>query len=139
MDQDRGEIYFIREHLGTGFSEFTKIGLVREKDGRSSADRIKEHQTGNPRPLESIKEVSTVFVSAVENTLHREFALSCWPSRIVVSRRFQVIKRVRLIVDALTKLAPEFSSCFKVGIISGLTLSNLGIRFIRAGTTKNTC
>jgi len=74
MDQDRGEIYFIRERLGTGFSEFTKIGLVREKDGRSSADRIKEHQTGNPRPLMSVKEIPTVFVSEVENTLHREFA-----------------------------------------------------------------
>ena len=74
MDQDRGEIYFIREQLAGGYSEFTKIGLVRERDGRSSADRTKEHQTGNPRLLESIKEVPTVFVSAVENTLHREFA-----------------------------------------------------------------
>jgi hypothetical protein len=74
MDQDRGEIYFIREQLAGGYSEFTKIGLVREKDGRSSADRTKEHQTGNPRPLVSVKEIPTVFVSAVENTLHREFA-----------------------------------------------------------------
>jgi hypothetical protein len=74
MDQDRGEIYFIREQLAGGYSEFTKIGLVRERDGRSSADRTKEHQTGNPRLLVSVKGVPTVFVSAVENTLHREFA-----------------------------------------------------------------
>jgi hypothetical protein len=74
MDQDRGEIYFIREQLAGGYSEFTKIGLVREKDGRSSADRTKEHQTGNPRPLMPIEVIPTVFVSEVENTLHREFA-----------------------------------------------------------------
>ena len=74
MDQDRGEIYFIREQLAGGYSEFTKIGLVREKDGRSSADRAKEHQTGNPRPLMPIEVIPTVFVSEVENTLHREFA-----------------------------------------------------------------
>ena len=74
MDQDRGGIYFIREQLAGGYSEFTKIGLVHEIDGRSSVDRAKEHQTGNPRLLVSVKEVPTVFVSAVENTLHREFA-----------------------------------------------------------------
>ena len=50
MDHDRGEIYRIREQLVGGYSEFTKIGLVREKEGRSSADRAKEHQTGDPRP-----------------------------------------------------------------------------------------
>lgn len=74
MDHDRGEIYFIREQLVGGYSEFTKIGLVREKEGRSSADRAKEHQTGNPRPLVPIEVIPTVFVSEVENTLHREFA-----------------------------------------------------------------
>ena len=74
MDQDRGEIYFIREQLADGYSEFTKIGLVRERDGRSSADRTKEHQTGNPRPLVPIEVIPTVFVSEVENTMHREFA-----------------------------------------------------------------
>ena len=63
MDQDRGEIYFIREQLAGGYSEFTKIGLVREKDGRSSADRIKEHQTGNPRPLMPIEVIPTLFDS----------------------------------------------------------------------------
>jgi hypothetical protein len=74
MDLKRGEIYFIRERVGTEFTEFTKIGLVREKEGRSSADRAKEHQTGNPRLLSTVKVVQTAFVSAVEKTLHREFA-----------------------------------------------------------------
>lgn len=74
MDHDRGEIYFIREQLVGGYSEYTKIGLVREKEGRSSADRAGEHQTGNPRPLVPIEVIPTVFVSEVENTLHREFA-----------------------------------------------------------------
>jgi hypothetical protein len=74
MDLDPGEIYFIREQLDGGYSEYTKIGLVREKPGRSSLDRAKEHQTGNPRPLVPIGVVTTVFVSETENALHREFA-----------------------------------------------------------------
>jgi len=74
MDLDRGEIYFIREQLDGGYSEYTKIGLVREKPGRSSLDRAKEHQTGNPRTLVPVGVVTTVFVSETENALHREFA-----------------------------------------------------------------
>ena len=78
MDLKNGEIYFIREQVGGEYTEFTKIGKVAEKPGRSSLDRAKEHQTGNPRPLVPIEVVQTVFVSEVENTLHREFA----PKRI---------------------------------------------------------
>ena len=63
MDHDRGEIYLIREQLVGGYSEFTKIGLVRENEGRNSADRAKEHQTGNPRPLVPIELIPTVFDS----------------------------------------------------------------------------
>ena len=74
MDLDRGEIYFIREQVGAGYSEFTKIGLVGEREGRSSADRAKEHQTGNPRLLHPETIIATPFVHAVENRLHREFA-----------------------------------------------------------------
>ncbi len=84
MDLDSGEIYFIREQVDGEYTEFTKIGKVAEKPGRSSLDRAKEHQTGNPRPLVPIKVVQTVFVSEVENTLHREFA----PKRILPGEWF---------------------------------------------------
>jgi len=52
MDLDRGEIYFIRERISTGFTDFTKIGRVAQSDTRNSAKRTLEHQTGNPRSLE---------------------------------------------------------------------------------------
>jgi hypothetical protein len=84
MDLDSGEIYFIREQVGGEYTEFTKIGKVAERPGRSSLDRAKEHQTGNPRPLVPIEVVQTVFVSEVENTLHREFA----PKRILPGEWF---------------------------------------------------
>ena len=84
MDLDSGEIYFIREQVGGEYTEFTKIGKVAERPGRSSLDRAKEHQTGNPRPLVPIKVVQTAFVSEVENTLHREFA----PKRILPGEWF---------------------------------------------------
>jgi len=74
VDLDPGEIYFIREQVGDGFSEYTKIGLVREKTGRTSLDRAKEHQTGNPRLLMPIKVIPTVFVYETETALHREYA-----------------------------------------------------------------
>ena len=74
MDLDPGEIYFIREQVGDGYSEYTKIGLVREKTGRSSLNRAKEHQTGNPRALVPVRVIHTVFVYETETTLHREFA-----------------------------------------------------------------
>lgn len=86
MDLDSGEIYFIREQVGGEYTEFTKIGKVAEKPGRSSLDRAKEHQTGNPRPLVPIEVVQTVFVSEVENTLHREFA----PKRILPGEWFKL-------------------------------------------------
>ena len=74
MDLGQGEIYFIAERDGSSNTGFIKIGLVRERDGRDSYDRIKEHQTGNPRSLELLNVVKTVLVSTVENTLHREYA-----------------------------------------------------------------
>jgi hypothetical protein len=84
VDLKNGEIYFIREQFGDGFTEYTKIGKVAEKLGRNSLDRAKEHQTGNPRPLKPIKVVQTTFVSVVENVLHREFA----PKRILPGEWF---------------------------------------------------
>ena len=112
MDLDSGEIYFIREQVGGEYTEFTKIGKVAEKPGRSSLDRAKEHQTGNPRPLVPIEVVQTVFVSEVENTLHREFA----PKRILPGEWFKLsdaeiahaIARCGELATANEKLIPLF-------------------------------
>lgn len=71
-----GEIYFLNEidlrsQKETGF---VKIGLVREKESRDTASRLKEHQTGNPRLLEIAKVVKTPLVERVETVLHGKFA-----------------------------------------------------------------
>ena len=59
-----GEIYFLGEKdLKTGEnSPFVKIGLVRENESRGTADRLKDHQTGNPRLLHIVKIVKTPLV-----------------------------------------------------------------------------
>ena len=75
MELGRGEIYFVTEQDGTGHTEFVKIGLVGDSEGRSSSARMKEHQTGNPRPLQLLDVVETVFVTSVESRLHSEFAV----------------------------------------------------------------
>ena len=70
MELGQGEIYFVTEHDGAGHTEFVKIGLVGDAEGRSSLGRMKEHQTGNPRPLKLLDVVKTVFVTTVESRLH---------------------------------------------------------------------
>jgi hypothetical protein len=78
MDLGAGELYFVREidPKTKKFSRFVKIGLVHEKEGRSSLDRLSEHQTGNPRVL-SLPE-SNYFMSPainrVEAMMHKVFA-----------------------------------------------------------------
>jgi hypothetical protein len=51
MRFNAGEIYFIQEYdpQTARPTKYVKIGLVR--DGRTTAQRIKEHPTGNPRAL----------------------------------------------------------------------------------------
>ena len=46
-----GEIYFVREtdYLTKELTPYVKIGLVRAAEFRDTANRILEHQTGNPR------------------------------------------------------------------------------------------
>lgn len=71
-----GEIYFLGEidSQTQATTPFVKIGLVRESEKRNSEDRIKEHQTGNPRKITTIKVFDTPCVSDVENSLHGRFA-----------------------------------------------------------------
>jgi len=76
-----GEIYFIREKdfFTNTPTDFVKVGLVREKDARTSADRLSEHQTGNPRPLYIHHVIRTPAVDRIEALLHRMFATNRVP------------------------------------------------------------
>lgn len=78
MGYKSGEIYFVREQEGQGYSPHVKIGLVHEP--RDSFDRLSEHQTGNPRILriDQGQIVKTDAVDRVEAQLHKIFA----PKRI---------------------------------------------------------
>ena len=76
MRFNAGTIYFVREVLdkkGT-LSKNVKIGLV--EDPRTAEDRLREHQTGNPRrlKLEDKRLVKTMAVKYVESQLHKSFA-----------------------------------------------------------------
>ena len=74
METTQGEIYFIREQEGDGFSPYTKIGLIKYTEDRDSQSRIGEHQTGNPRPLIVFRFVPTFCVTAAETYMHRKYA-----------------------------------------------------------------
>lgn len=71
-----GELYLIGEvDLRTGQDlPFIKIGIVRDNDSRSTEQRIKEHQTGNPRLLKTHWVVRTPIVERIETALHGWFA-----------------------------------------------------------------
>jgi hypothetical protein len=78
MDIEPGELYFVREldpHTKK-FTNFVKIGLVREREGRTSLDRLTEHQTGNPRQLvlPTGNYFKTHAINRVESMMHKIFA-----------------------------------------------------------------
>lgn len=80
MSYKGGELYLIGEvDLRTGEDlPYVKIGIVRDSDSRSTDQRIKEHQTGNPRLLKTHWVVRTPIVERIETTLHGQYA----PQRI---------------------------------------------------------
>ena len=61
-----GQLYFINEQdVKTGTrSNYYKIGIVRDADGRDSKNRLLEHQTGNPRKLCIVEALSMPAVEA---------------------------------------------------------------------------
>ena len=73
-----GFIYFMTERdlFGYQCGPYVKIGLVRgNEDGRSSFERRKEHQTGNPREIIVEAEVEThAQVSTLESLIHQRLA-----------------------------------------------------------------
>ena len=78
LDQNIGFIYFMTERdlFGYPCGPYVKIGLVKgNDDGRSSFDRRKEHQTGNPREIVIEEEIKTkAQVSTLESLIHQRLA-----------------------------------------------------------------
>lgn len=71
-----GTLYFMREtdYLTGQQFDYVKIGIV--KGERDFAAREKEHKTGNPRSIKSIKEISTHAVQTLETFMHNKFAVN---------------------------------------------------------------
>ena len=73
-----GYIYFMTERdlFGYPCGPYVKIGLVKGNDeGRSSFERRKEHQTGNPREIVIEEEIKTYAqVSTLESLVHQRLA-----------------------------------------------------------------
>lgn len=114
MSLEPGEIYFVRELAGSGFGPYVKIGLVAKSDHRSSFERLKEHQTGNPRALriDESQIVKTDAVSIVEAQLHKIFAPKRvsgewfnFPSEQDV---FQAISEAQRLSTEIAELVPIF-------------------------------
>jgi hypothetical protein len=74
MSGTKGTLYFIGEwDVFTGEqSPYTKIGIV--KDEREVKSREKDHRTGNPRRLDSLKDIQALYVQTLETYLHNTLA-----------------------------------------------------------------
>lgn len=74
-----GQIYFIRERdrIDGGSSSYVKIGMVNDTS-RDSQERLRDHQTGNPRDLELHHVTETPGPFRVERFLHQRFG----PNRV---------------------------------------------------------
>ena len=78
QEKNIGFVYFMTERdlFGYPCGPYVKIGLVKgNDDGRSSFDRRKEHQTGNPREIIIEAEVKThAQVSTLESLVHQRLS-----------------------------------------------------------------
>ena len=78
QEKNIGFVYFMTERdlFGYPCGPYVKVGLVKgNDDGRSSFDRRKEHQTGNPREIIIEAEVKThAQVSTLESLVHQRLA-----------------------------------------------------------------
>jgi hypothetical protein len=91
-----------------------KIGLVRASERRNSFNRLREHQTGNPRALQILKKeiISTQAVDRVEALLHRLYAKQRvsgewfeFKSELQVQ---EAIKRTKVFAKEVAKIVPVF-------------------------------
>lgn len=70
----KGQLYFLREKdfLSGEITRYVKIGLVR--DVKETDERIREHQTGNPREIYDYHSIESPFVEHLETQMHYRFA-----------------------------------------------------------------
>jgi hypothetical protein len=103
-----GELYFIGERdLHTQQdTPFFKIGIVREKENRTSSDRVLEHQTGNPRPLHVVQVLQTPIVEKVETFLHGLFA----PDRVAGEWFYLPGDKLNVVVESAKKTVEQAKS-----------------------------
>jgi len=120
-----GNLYFIRDidYLTGEIGKYVKIGIVT--NDRKTEDRLKDHQTGNPRGIYPIAEVKDVpFVERLETQLHYEhnekwitgewFLLDDKEVKAVVKRaeelKAQQLLDKSLIEDVLLKVQKKISN-----------------------------
>ena len=76
-----GNLYFIRDidYLTKDIGKYVKIGIVT--NDRATEERLKDHQTGNPRGIYPVDEVPDVpFVERLETQLHYEYMKNGLPA-----------------------------------------------------------
>ena len=107
-----GTLYFNRDRdYRTGaWGPYVKIGIVRES--RSAEDRVKEHQTGNPREVLTTHTLQAPMVEHLETQLHHRFALH-WVSGewFEMSQEFVVdvvMPEAKKIIAEQTKFRGDF-------------------------------
>lgn len=107
---DDGEIYCIREvdFLTKKAGPYVKLG----KTSRDTAQRMKEHQTGNPRQETAEFVIHTDMMSSLEKYLHYRFATHCVNSEWFIIDTPTVMSDVVPIIQSLAaehkKLRPIF-------------------------------
>ncbi len=72
--QTRGSLYFLRDkdYITGEIGKYVKIGLVRYD--KPTKDRVKQHQTGNPRGILDLGTIEDVpFVEQLENIMHYKY------------------------------------------------------------------
>lgn len=74
-DLVNGVVYFMgeRDVLSGATSDYYKIGIV--KGDRTVGARTSEHNTGNPRSVFAVSEISSPAAQTLETRLHNEFAI----------------------------------------------------------------
>ena len=107
---DEGEIYCIREvdFLTQKQGPYVKLG----KTTRKTAQRLKEHQTGNPRQETAEFVLHTDMMSSLEKFLHYRFAPNCVNSEWFIMDTPTVMSDVAPLIQKLAaehkKVRPTF-------------------------------
>ncbi len=123
MDLGAGELYFIREMNPETrkFTRFVKIGLVHEKEGRSSLDRLSEHQTGNPRVLSlpATNYFTSPAINRVEAMMHKVFARNRvsgeWFEFATEKEVVAAIRKGKQLATEVQAQIPTFTKATKLG------------------------